>query len=114
MCRGRSSPTSATATACRRGRRLQCGASPSAAIAALPASICRSMAASWQPTQLGADQGTYGFRQWQTQFTLAARGAGTLMVRCTNTKNEAQPDFRIWNPAGYLFNTIETTHVVAA
>jgi hypothetical protein len=36
------------------------------------------------------------------------------MVRCTNTKNEAQPGFRIWNPAGYLHNTIETTHVVAA
>jgi len=30
---------------------------------------------SWQSTQLGADQGTYGFRQWQTQFTLPARGA---------------------------------------
>jgi hypothetical protein len=68
----------------------------------------------WQPTQLGADQGKYGFRQWQTHFTLPAHGAQTLMVRCTNTKNEAQPDFRIWNPAGYLFNTIETTHVVAA
>src|ERR1700681_2844100 len=58
---------------------------------------------SWQPTQLGADQGTYGFRQWQTQFTLPARGARTLMVRCTNTKNEAQPDFQIWNPAGYMY-----------
>jgi hypothetical protein len=69
---------------------------------------------SWQPTQLGADQGTYGFRQWQTQFTLPARGARTLMVRCTNTRNEAQPAFKIWNPAGYMFNTIETTHVVAA
>jgi hypothetical protein len=69
---------------------------------------------SWQPTQLGADQGKYGFRQWQTQFTLPARGARTLMVRCTNTQNEAQPDFQIWNPSGYMFNTIETTHVVAA
>jgi hypothetical protein len=45
---------------------------------------------------------------------LPAHGAQTLMVRCTNTKNVAQPDFRIWNPAGYMFNTIETTHVVAA
>jgi hypothetical protein len=69
---------------------------------------------SWQPTELGPDQGTYGFRQWQTQFMLPARGARTLMVRCTNTRNEAQPEFRIWNPAGYMYNTIETTHVVAA
>jgi hypothetical protein len=61
-----------------------------------------------------ADQGTYGFRQWQMQFTLPARGERTLMIRCTNTRNEAQPDFKIWNPAGYMYNTIETTHVVAA
>jgi hypothetical protein len=69
---------------------------------------------SWQPTQLGVDLGKYGFRQWETQFTLPARGAHTLMVRCSNIKNEAQPDFKIWNPAGYMYNTIETTHVVAA
>src|SRR4030081_452341 len=69
---------------------------------------------SWQPTQLGEDEGKARFRQWQTQFTLPARGARTLMVRCTNTRNEAQPDFRTWNPAGYLYNTLETTHVVAA
>src|SRR5258705_9912600 len=69
---------------------------------------------SWQPTQLGAGQGTYGVRQWQTQISLPARGARTLMVRCIHTKNEVQPDFPIWNPAGYLFNTIETTRVVAA
>src|SRR3981189_3544514 len=47
---------------------------------------------SWQPTQLGADQGTYGFRQWQTQFPLPGRGAGTLIARCTNPRNERQPD----------------------
>jgi DMSO/TMAO reductase YedYZ molybdopterin-dependent catalytic subunit len=68
---------------------------------------------SWQAPQLGVDQGKYSFRQWQSQFTLPARGPHTLMVRCTNTKNEAQPDFRVWNPAGYMFNTVETTHVVA-
>jgi DMSO/TMAO reductase YedYZ molybdopterin-dependent catalytic subunit len=41
----RSSSTSATATACPWRRRPRRGASPLAAIAALPASICRSMAA---------------------------------------------------------------------
>jgi len=39
------------------------------------------------------DQGTYGFRQWQTPFTLAARGARTLMVRCTNTKKRGAARF---------------------
>jgi DMSO/TMAO reductase YedYZ molybdopterin-dependent catalytic subunit len=68
----------------------------------------------WQPTTLGKDEGKYGFRQWSTQVTLASRGAQSLMVRCTNTSGEAQPDFPIWNPGGYMYNTIETTHVVAA
>ena len=69
---------------------------------------------SWQPTQLGKDEGKYGFRQWQTHFTLPSPGEHTLMIRCTNTNGEAQPDFPVWNPAGYMRNTIESSHVVAA
>jgi hypothetical protein len=68
----------------------------------------------WLPTTLGKDEGKYGFRQWSTQLTLASRGAQTVMVRCTNTDGEAQPDFPIWNPGGYMYNMIETTHVVVA
>jgi len=52
---------------------------------------------SWQPTKLDADQGTYGFRQWQTQFTLPARGARTPDGSLHQHRNEAQPDFKIWN-----------------
>jgi hypothetical protein len=69
---------------------------------------------SWQPTQLGKDEGKYGFRQWQTQFTLPSPGEHTLMIRCTNTNGKAQPDFPVWNPAGYMRNTIESSRVVAA
>jgi DMSO/TMAO reductase YedYZ molybdopterin-dependent catalytic subunit len=69
---------------------------------------------SWQPTQLGKDEGKYGFRQWTTQLTLPSKGPQSLMVRCTNTDGEAQPDFPIWNPGGYMYNTIETIHVIAA
>jgi DMSO/TMAO reductase YedYZ molybdopterin-dependent catalytic subunit len=69
---------------------------------------------SWQPTQLGKDEGKYGFRRWQAQFTLPARGDHSLMVRCTNSNGVAQPAARVWNPAGYMNNTIETTHVVVA
>jgi DMSO/TMAO reductase YedYZ molybdopterin-dependent catalytic subunit len=68
----------------------------------------------WRPTQLGEDMGKYGFRQWQTQLSLSSPGKHTLMVRCTNTNGEVQPDFPIWNPAGYMRNTSETTHVVAS
>jgi DMSO/TMAO reductase YedYZ molybdopterin-dependent catalytic subunit len=68
---------------------------------------------SWQPTELGRDEGKYSFRQWQTQVTLPA-GPHELMVRCTNIKGVAQPSVAVWNPSGYLYNTIETTHIVAA
>jgi hypothetical protein len=68
---------------------------------------------SWKSAQLGTDEGKYGFRRWQAQFTLPSRGAQTLMIRCTNTNGEAQPEFPVWNPAGYMRNTIESTQVVA-
>jgi hypothetical protein len=33
---------------------------------------------SWRQAQLGKDQGKYGFRQWQTQFTLPSPGNYTV------------------------------------
>jgi DMSO/TMAO reductase YedYZ molybdopterin-dependent catalytic subunit len=69
---------------------------------------------SWHPTQLGKDEGKYSFRQWQAAFTLPTRGAHSLLIRCTNSNDVAQPSTPVWNPAGYLNNTIEATHVVAS
>jgi DMSO/TMAO reductase YedYZ molybdopterin-dependent catalytic subunit len=69
---------------------------------------------SWQTTELGKDEGRYGFRQWTTQLTLPSQGPQSLMARCTNTDGEAQPNFPIWNPGGYMYNTIETINVVGA
>jgi DMSO/TMAO reductase YedYZ molybdopterin-dependent catalytic subunit len=68
----------------------------------------------WLPSELGKDEGKYSLRQWKTQVTLSSRGAQSLMVRCTNTKGEAQPNFPVWNPTGYMYNSIESTAVVAA
>jgi DMSO/TMAO reductase YedYZ molybdopterin-dependent catalytic subunit len=67
----------------------------------------------WLPTELGKDEGKYSFRRWQTNFTVAAPGDYTLTVRCTNTNGEAQPAGPIWNPAGYMRNTVESTTVTA-
>ncbi|WOJ89055.1 hypothetical protein RZS28_14770 [Methylocapsa polymorpha] len=53
---------------------------------------------SWRPTQLGKDEGKYGFRQWRTQFILPTRGKHTLMIRYVNSNGEAQPNFPIWSP----------------
>jgi DMSO/TMAO reductase YedYZ molybdopterin-dependent catalytic subunit len=68
----------------------------------------------WQAAQLGKDEGKYGFRRWEARFTLPSNGEHSLMVRCTNTNNVAQPDMANWNPAGFMRNVIEATPVVAS
>jgi hypothetical protein len=68
----------------------------------------------WHPATLGKDEGKYGFRQWQSQLTLPAKGNATLMVRCTNSSGVAQPDQPNWNPGGFMRNVIEATPIVVA
>jgi hypothetical protein len=67
----------------------------------------------WQSAELGRDEGKYGFRRWEGSFTLPAKGAYTLMVRCTNSDGVAQPNRPNWNPSGFMRNVIEATPVVA-
>ena len=68
----------------------------------------------WRAAQLGKDEGKYSFRQWQAQFTPAAKGDATLMVRCTNASGEAQPAEPNWNPSGFMRNVIESTPIRVA
>ena len=69
---------------------------------------------SWQEAQLGTDEGKYSFRQWQIHFSLPTAGNQLLMVRCTSSSGEAQPDTPNWNSAGFMRNVIEQTAVVVA
>jgi DMSO/TMAO reductase YedYZ molybdopterin-dependent catalytic subunit len=68
----------------------------------------------WQQAELGKDEGKYSFRQWQVRFNLPERGDRVLMVRCTSTTGETQPDAPNWNPSGFMRNVIEQTSVVVA
>mgnify|MGYP001197292785 CR=1 FL=1 len=68
----------------------------------------------WHAAHLGHDEGKYSFRQWDTRFTPAAKGDYMLMVRCTNSSGEVQPNEPNWNPAGFMRNVIESTPVSAA
>ena len=68
---------------------------------------------SWTPAKLGQDLGKYSFREWQLPVTLAA-GPHELKVRATSNGGQTQPMTPLWNPAGYLRNVVETTHVTAA
>jgi hypothetical protein len=65
---------------------------------------------SWNPAQLGKDEGKYGFRQWQTH---PAVGAYSLLIRCTNNDGVSQPDTPNWNPAGFMRNVMESIDITA-
>jgi DMSO/TMAO reductase YedYZ molybdopterin-dependent catalytic subunit len=65
----------------------------------------------WQPAKLGKDEGKYGFRQWETHFTITKRGFHSLMVRCTNSDGTAQPDTPNWNASGFMRNVVEAIPV---
>jgi hypothetical protein len=41
-----------------------------------------------------------------------ATGRFTLAVRASDEKGNAQPDERVWNPGGYLWNRIERQEIV--
>ena len=68
---------------------------------------------SWKDAALGKDLGKYSFREWTLPATFAA-GDHAVRVRATNVKGQTQPMTPLWNPAGYMRNVVETTHVRAA
>jgi DMSO/TMAO reductase YedYZ molybdopterin-dependent catalytic subunit len=69
---------------------------------------------SWQETELGKDEGKYSFRQWQIPFNPSSKGDQLLMVRCTSSSGETQPDAPNWNPSGFSQNVIERTAITVA
>jgi hypothetical protein len=73
----------------------------------------RDSGKSWQPAKLGGDFGKYGFRQWQAEIALADKGDHALMVRCTNSSGDVQPDTPNWNGSGFMRNVVETVQVRA-
>ena len=68
----------------------------------------------WRQAQLEKDEGKYGFRLWQTQFTLPSAGKYSLLTRCTNSNGVAQPDTPNWNLAGFMRNVVESVDIIAA
>ena len=80
-------------------------------VASVDLSIDRGQ--SWHQTQLGEDEGKYGFRQWQTHITLPTPGEYSVLIRCTNSNGVAQPDRPNWNPAGFMRNVMESIDIIA-
>lgn len=67
----------------------------------------------WKDAALGKDLGKYSFHEWTLPVTFAA-GDHAVRVRASNVKGQTQPMTPLWNPAGYMRNVVETTHVRAA
>jgi DMSO/TMAO reductase YedYZ molybdopterin-dependent catalytic subunit len=68
----------------------------------------------WQEARLGADHGTYSFRQWEIPWRLSSSGPHTWMIKAVNAAGNAQPDRANWNGAGFMRNAIESVSVQAA
>jgi DMSO/TMAO reductase YedYZ molybdopterin-dependent catalytic subunit len=69
---------------------------------------------SWQPAALGPDQGKYGFRSWQATLPGLPAGSHSIAVRSTNAAGAAQGFDPVWNPGGFMRNSIESLAVRAA
>ena len=70
--------------------------------------------ATWTPATLGQDEGPYSFRQWTAQTKAPASGSLVAMVRCTNTKQVAQPMAANWNGGGFMRNVVESVRLAVA
>src|ERR1700730_14641536 len=68
----------------------------------------------WRQTALGRDEGTYSFRQWNTQIMAPPSGSLTLQARCTNTKGEVPQAEPNWNGGGFMRNVIERVQLTVA
>ncbi len=66
---------------------------------------------SWQRASLGKDLGKYSWIQWKYAWQPARAGKYTIMARAVNTIGESQPFEPLWNPAGYMWNKVETIDV---
>jgi len=67
----------------------------------------------WRDAALERDYGKYSFRRWAAEF-VGAPGPYTLAVRATANDGATQQATPIWNPSGYLRNSIETYKVTVA
>ena len=67
----------------------------------------------WRDAALERDYGKYSFRRWNAGWD-ARPGSYTIAVRATANDGSVQTATPIWNPSGYMLNTIENYKVSAA
>jgi DMSO/TMAO reductase YedYZ molybdopterin-dependent catalytic subunit len=65
----------------------------------------------WNETNLGKDLGKYSWRQWTYTWHPKKAGKYTVLVRATDIIGGSQGFEPLWNPPGYMRNSIEKIQV---
>ena len=68
----------------------------------------------WSAARLSADRAPYAWRQFEHLWRPAQTGSYVVLSRATDSRGRVQPIVADWNPAGYLWNTIDQVRVDVA
>jgi len=66
----------------------------------------------WKTARLGSDKGRYSWRQFFYTWRPEKTGMYTLTSRAADGIGESQPFSSLWNPSGFMRNTIEKVNVI--
>jgi hypothetical protein len=65
----------------------------------------------WERAQLGRDQSRYAWRRFDYVWRPPDRGSYVVLSRATDNRGVTQPVVPEWNPAGYVWNAIDSVRV---
>jgi hypothetical protein len=68
----------------------------------------------WAPAQLGRDRSRHAWRQFEYRWRPADGGSYLVLSRATDSRGLTQPVTPEWNPAGYVWNAIDSVRVNVA
>jgi DMSO/TMAO reductase YedYZ molybdopterin-dependent catalytic subunit len=66
---------------------------------------------SWHRASLGRDLGKYSWIQWKYAWQPASPGKYAIMARAVDSIGNSQPFEQLWNPAGYMWNKVDSIDV---
>ncbi len=69
---------------------------------------------SWNPARLGSEQARYAWRLWSYDWKPPKSGDYVIMSRASDSQGRTQPAAAVWNPSGYLYNTIDQVKIHVA
>lgn len=68
----------------------------------------------WQKAELDAPVNPFAWQHWRTKVTLPAAGYYEIWARATDGRGISQPHSVVWNPKGYLNNSMHRVAVTVA